>query len=765
MTVNVEDGELREVFDHARLAQEINKVNEEEVSAEALPLSKLAWEAESLTFSAWNKKWICDLSKYQVLLSESVAEANGTTVKVLDREQVQGNTGETTRVRFVNRTESPIKLFWVMQPGQRRDYGEIAPGEEYDQHTYENHVWLVTDAEEKPLGIYQATEVAGVAVVDGSWKPKKKPWARSEQKTSSDHSPDGRWRAEISENNVVLNDIHSKERVTITTDGKDDGYYLPRFIWSPSSRYLVVLREEPGEQREVTFVESSPKEQLQPIVHTFSYAKPGDRLPKQLVVLIDIEAQAVTEVDDTLYSNPFVLGQFKWSQDSTSFSFLYNQRGHQVLRLVSVDAASGDARTVIDETSDTFICYSRKTYLKRLEKTDEIVWMSERDGWNHLYLYDSDSGEVLNQVTKGEWVVRGVDRVDEEKRQIWFHAGGIYPEQDPYHIHFCRVNFDGTGLTVLTEGDGTHSVEYSPEGNYFVDRYSRADLPAVTELRRSSNGSLVTTLQEADWSSLIEAGWQPPIRFTAEGRDGQTDIYGLIYRPSNFDPTKQYPVIENIYAGPHSAHVPKRFSYRHRGQKLAELGFIVVRIDGMGTSQRSKAFHDVCWQDIADAGFPDRIAWMKAAAKKYPWMDISRVGIYGGSAGGQNAMRALIDHGDFYQAAVADCGCHDNRMDKIWWNEQWMGWPIGPHYEASSNVAHAHRMQGKLLLTVGEVDSNVDPASTMQVVDALIKADKDFDLIVFPSANHGAGGSEYGVRRRRDFFVRHLMGVEPRWEE
>ena len=282
------------------------------------------------------------------------------------------------------------------------------------------------------------------------------------------------------------------------------------------------------------------------------------------------------------------------------------------------------------------------------------------------------------------------------------------------------------------------------------------------ELRRSSEGSLVCELERANLEALFATGWKYPQRFSAKGRDGTTDIDGVIYRPSNFDAAKKYPVIEEIYAGPQDQFVPKSFGTQSRQHRIAELGFIVVQIDGMGTNWRSKAFHNMCWKNLADSGLPDRIAWLKAAAEKEPAMDLTRVGIYGGSAGGQSALRALLAHGDFYKAAAADCGCHDNRMDKIWWNEQWMGWPIGPHYDEQSNVTHAHRLTGKLLLTVAENDTNVDPASTMQVVNALIKADKDFELVVFPGSNHGAGESAYGVRRRMDFFVRHLHGVEPR---
>jgi dipeptidyl aminopeptidase/acylaminoacyl peptidase len=295
-----------------------------------------------------------------------------------------------------------------------------------------------------------------------------------------------------------------------------------------------------------------------------------------------------------------------------------------------------------------------------------------------------------------------------------------------------------------------------------VDRWSRVDHPPVTELRDAATGRRLCVLAEADASELRAAGWRAPERFVAKARDGVADIWGVIHRPTNFDPARRYPVIENIYAGPHGAHVPKTFRAYRSQSALAELGFLVVQIDGMGTSHRSKAFHDVCWKNLGDSGFPDRILWMKAAAATRPEMDLTRVGIYGGSAGGQSTLRALLAHGDFYKAGAAECGCHDNRMDKVWWNELWMGHPVGPHYAEQSNVTRAHRLTGKLLLTVGELDRNVDPASTMQVVDALIKADKDFELIVFPGAGHGIGESPYGVRRRADFFVRHLLGAEPR---
>ena len=594
---------------------------------------------------------------------------------------------------------------------------------------------------------------------------------RSRPSNASTKSPDGKWEVSVRDNNLYLNDeplttnatasdsyardVQRDRAVDMEYDTPEPEKPTPRVIWAPDSKRFVAFRHKPGTKRLVYMVESSPKDQVQPRLQSYAYLKPGDDVPIQKPHLFDVESKTEIAIDDALFSNPWSISDLRWSSNSTRFTFLYNQRGHQALRVIAVDAKHGTARPIIDEKSDTFIDYSGKIFCEYVDDTSEIIWASERDGWNHLYLYDAAKGEVKNQITKGNWLVRGVDRVDHDKRQIWFRAGGIRPEQDPYFVHYCRVNFDGGGLAILTQGNGTHTAQFSGDRRFFVDTWSRVDYPPVHELRRGSDGGLICKLEQA-----AATGIPMPEPFVAKGRDSTTDIYGVIHRPRDFDGSKLYPVIESIYAGPHGAFVPKSFRASHGPQKLADQGFIVVQIDGMGTSQRSKKFHDVCWKNLGDAGFPDRILWMKAAAKKYPYMDLSRVGIYGGSAGGQNALRGLLAHGDFYKVGGADCGCHDNRMDKIWWNEQWMGWPVGPQYEEQSNVTQAKNLQGKLLLAVGELDRNVDPSSTMQVVNALIKADKDFELIVFPGAGHGAGGSPYGERRLTEFFKRHLLGVE-----
>jgi dipeptidyl aminopeptidase/acylaminoacyl peptidase len=396
---------------------------------------------------------------------------------------------------------------------------------------------------------------------------------------------------------------------------------------------------------------------------------------------------------------------------------------------------------------------------------DEIIWLSERDGWAHLYLYDGRTGAVKNQITRGEFVVRAVHRVDEARREIIFSAGGMDKAQDPYFAHYYRINFDGSGLTPLTQEPADHRVALSPDGALYVDTWSRVDLAPVAQLRRARDGALLIELERGDLAPLRAEGWRPLEVFSAKGRDGTTDIWGVVARPTRFDPRRKYPVIEYIYAGPHGSFVPKSFLAFSNMQAIAELGFVVVQIDGMGTANRSRAFHDVAWKNIGDAGFPDRILWHQAFAARNAWYDISRVGIFGGSAGGQNALGGLLFHPEFYKVAVSFAGCHDNRMDKIWWNEQWMGWPIGAEYAASSNVVHAHKLQGELLLVVPELDTNVDPASTMQVVDALIRADKQFDLLVMPGEDHGGGrrgpSAAYGDRKMWDFFVEHLHGIRP----
>jgi dipeptidyl aminopeptidase/acylaminoacyl peptidase len=574
-------------------------------------------------------------------------------------------------------------------------------------------------------------------------------------------SPDGKSEALIRNYNVWLRLNGSSDAVPLSMDGSEGNYYERASItWSPDSKKVAAYRIRPGMHRTIQFEDSSPADQIQPRYFSLEYAKPGDVLDLQQPVLFDVAERKQTRIENGLFPNPFELSKPVWRDDSRAFTFEYNERGHQVYRIIEVDGTTGRPRAVVSEQAKTFFCYSGKMFRHDIADGKEVIWMSERDGWNHLYLYDGVTGEVKNQITKGEWVVRGVDHTDDKQRQVWFHASGMYPREDPYYTYYYRINYDGSGLIRLTPALGNHTVTYSEDMQYYSDLWSRVDDPPALELRRTTDGAKIMDLERGDITPLLGSGWKAAEPFKALGRDGRTEIWGVIIRPSNFDPSRRYPVIENIYAGPHDSFVPKSFFVYNPMQSLAELGFVVVQIDGMGTSNRSKAFHDVCWKNLQDAGFPDRILWHKAVAAKYPWYDLTRVGIYGHSAGGQNAMGALLFHPEFYKVAVASSGCHDNRMDKIWWNEQWMGWPIGSQYAAASNVDNAYRLKGKLLLTAGELDDNVDPASTLQAVHALMKANKVFDLLIMPGAKHTPGG-EYGIRKRNDFFVRHLLGVEP----
>lgn len=595
--------------------------------------------------------------------------------------------------------------------------------------------------------------------------PRRRGGRRGRPRTSdapANRSPDGKWEVQVENHNLILVNSVDQSRHPLTTDGNEKHFYEGAIFWAPNSQHFVGIKTEAEEPHIVHIVESSPKDQVQPKLRSFNYHKPGDKIAIRKPCLFQIEPKQATPLNDTLFPNPWSIDDIRWEDDSSRFTFLYNQRGHQVVRVLAVNGQTGETGILIDEASKTFVDYAHKLYSFYLDQTHEVIWMSERSGWNHLYLINALTGQVINPITQGEWVVRSVDFVDVEKRQIWFQASGVYPEQDPYYLHYCRVDFDGKNFTLLTAGNGTHEAEFSPDRKFFVDTYSRVDMAPVTELRSAMDGKLITVLETASLDPLVATGWQIPERFSAKGRDGQTDIYGVIYRPSTFDPKQSYPILESIYAGPHGSHVPKGFSAFRREQEIAELGFIIVQIDGMGTSNRSKAFHDVCWKNLGDSGFPDRVLWIQAAAKKHPYMDLNRVGLYGGSAGGQSTVRGLLAHGDFYKVGVADCGCHDNRMDKVWWNELWMSYPIDKHYDEQSNVTQAHRLTGKLMLVVGELDDNVDPASTMQVVNALVKADKDFELLIIPGVGHGAAETPYGHRRRKDFLVRNLLGVEPR---
>jgi len=699
----------------------------------------------------------------RVILGETVRRMQGAqledlqlpaTAELLTPRRDGGRSGDSSRstsITFDNRSPAAIRLFWLDREGAPKPYGEVAPGETRQISTFAGHLWRGVDAVGATVGVFAAEATPGRAVFDEA--AARLAIARN----AGERRPPGPFR--VRDGNLYWRSEEG-ERV-LTEDGSaEDPYHEPRH-WSPDRRRVLGFRVRAAQTHPVHLLESSPAQQLQPTLHTLDYLKPGDRIAEPRPCIWDAAGGSAIPVDPTPFAKAWSIDRVHWRADGEEVYLLHNERGHQRLSVMGIDARTGSVRTVLEERSATFVDYSQKTILHWLGDRAEFLWASERDGWNHLYRVDAISG-VVRQVTRGEFVVRRIEHVDLDRGQLWFSAYGLHPRQDPYHLHLARINLDGSELTLLTQSDGDHEWSFAPDRQHFVASWSRIDQPWVTELRLAADGALLTELAREDATALLAAGFRPAERFVAKGRDGATDIHGILILPANFDPSRRYPVIEDIYAGPHGQHVPKRWGLSLRQRALAELGFAVVQIDGMGTNWRHKAFHDVCWRNLADAGFPDRMAWMRALAATRPFLDLERVGIFGGSAGGQNALAALLHHGDFYRAAVADCGCHDNRMDKIWWNEAWMGHPIGPWYAANSNVTHAGKLRGKLLLTVGEMDRNVDPASTMQVVKALIQADRDFDLVVVPGGGHGVGETPYLVRRRQDFFVRHLHRVEPR---
>ncbi len=593
----------------------------------------------------------------------------------------------------------------------------------------------------------------------------------------AENPANGRQRIIHKNNNLYLMEEGTNETSTqITTDGVDTCYYSSWGRWSKDGKYYATVKIKPAPKHYVTYTLSSPTSQVQPIYSNQEYAKPGDSLNYRIPVIVDVENCKVIEPKSTaLFASQYDVSAPVWDEDFKSVTFEFNERGHKTFRVLEMNLM-GDVKTIIEEKNDKYVAYSRN--LRRNLGNGKILWKSDRDGHAHLYLYDRKTGKHT-QITKGDFWVRDVQHysIDEKgKGYIIFSANGMncknmgivtssfdgeIKEEDPYNVHYYRIDINGKNLVCLTPERGNHSATLNGDQTALIDTYSSIDKAPITVLRSATDGKIITTLETADIAKLESNGWKAPEVFVAPGRDGKTDMWGIIQRPTNFDPNKKYPVIEYIYSGPGDQYVPKSFTpWLWNLADLAELGFIVVQLDAMTTSFRSLDFEQVCYKNLKDSGFPDRIEWIKAAAKKYPYMDIENMGIYGCSAGGQEALGALLFHPEFYKVGYAACGCHDNRMDKIWWNEQWMGYPVDSSYIECSNVENAKNLQGKLMLLVGEMDDNVDPSSTYQVVNALQKANKDFEFVLIPGAHHTMGET-FGEHKRYDFFVKNLLGVDP----
>ena len=598
-------------------------------------------------------------------------------------------------------------------------------------------------------------------------------------------SPDGRRAAFVRDDNLWVRDLTSGAEKQLTTDGaRDFGYAtnnagwvksdMPVVVWSPDSRKIATFQHDGRAAGEMYLVETRVGH---PVLQQWKYPLPGDSAIFTIHrVIIDVDAGTVVRLRmppdqhrSSLCDHIVCGGRWvdvEWSPDATQLFFLSTSRDHQQERLRVADAATGAVRDIMEETVETFFeSGNGAVNWRALPASNEILWFSQRDDWGHLYLYDLTTGQLKHQITRGAWNVLQVLRIDERTRTIYFTGAGREPG-DPYFRKLYSVRMDGSRLTLLTPEDANHDVTWSPSARFFVDSYSRPDVPPVTVLRDLS-GRTVLTLERADISRLLATGWTPPMPFSVKARDGQTDLYGLMYRPTAFDSTRKYPIINHHYPGPQSGSVGSRsFSAARDNRALAELGFVVIQLDGMGTPMRSKSFHAAYYGNMGDNGLPDQITGMQQLAERHSWIDIERAGIYGHSGGGFSSADAILRYPEFFKVAVSQAGNHDNRNYEDDWAEKWQGLlerlsDSTTNYDNQANQLLARNLRGKLLIAHGTMDDNVPYYSTLLVVNELIRHNKDFDFILFPNRRHGFGNEPYMVRRRWDYFVTHLMGAEP----
>jgi len=602
-------------------------------------------------------------------------------------------------------------------------------------------------------------------------------------------SPDKKRAAFIRDFNLWVRDVATGKETQLTTDGvKDFGYATdnagwihsdrPVLLWSPDSKKIATFQQDQRGVGEMYLVETKVGH---PTLQAWKYPLPGDEVVTMIQrVIIEVDGPRVIRLKlppdqhrstlcDDLQCRGGEWADVEWTPDGTQLAFVSTSRDHKHEQLRIADAANGTIRDVVEETAATQYESGQGRFNWRyLPATNEVIWYSERDNWGQLYLYDAATGKLKNQITTGEGTVTQLLKVDEKNRRLYFLADGREKGRDPYFAHFYRVGFDGKNLALLTPEDANHEISLSPSGGFFFDSYSKPDVPPVAVLR-DADGKLINTLEKGDISRLVAAGWKPPVPIVVKARDGVTDLYGLMFKPTNLDQKKKYPIVNHIYPGPQGGSVGSRSFSAARGdtQALSELGFIVVEIDGMGNPMRSKKFHDAYYGNMGDNTLPDQIAAMKQLAEKYPWIDIDRAGIYGHSGGGYATADAMFRYPDFFKVGISESGNHDNREYEDDWGERYQGLLVRDsggktNYDDQANQNVAKNLKGHLLLAHGTLDDNVPPYNTLLVVDALIKANKDFDLLMLPNQRHGYGNAgNYMTRRRWDYFVRYLLGAEP----
>ncbi|MGZ3872713.1 MAG: DPP IV N-terminal domain-containing protein [Mucilaginibacter sp.] len=618
---------------------------------------------------------------------------------------------------------------------------------------------------------------------NSSASPSKVPGGRRGGRGSANTiSPDGKYEAFIKDWNLWLRDVATKKETPLTTDGiKDYGYATDNagwkhsdnaiLIWSSDSKKIATFKQD---QRNVSDMYLVTTNVGKPTLKAWKYPLPGDKEvamiqrviidinnPKVVVTKVAPDPHRATLSDDIASSG--VWDDVYWSSDNSKLAFVSTSRDHKNEKVRIADATTGDVREVFEETVPTqYESGQGAINWRYLDKSNEIIWYSERDNWGHLYLYDAATGKLKNQITKGDFVVTRLLKVDEKNRMLYFIADGRQAE-NPYFAQLCKIGFDGRHFANLTPEAGNHQVTLSPGGNYFIDSYSKPDVPPVTVLR-DLNGKMITTLEKTDISRLQATGWKPVTTFSVKAHDGKTDIYGLLISPTKIDPNKKYPIIDYIYPGPQGGSVGSWSFAASRGdaQALAELGFVVVEIEGTSNPLRSKSFHDMSYGNMAENTLPDQITGIRQLAAKYTYMDTTRVGIWGHSGGGFATAGAMFRYPDFFKVGISESGNHENLNYEDDWGERYNGLTANANYAAQANQSLAKNLKGKLMLAHGMLDDNVPPYNTLLVVEALEKANKDYDLVIFPNSAHGYGSySPYMTRRRWDYFVKNLLGVEP----
>lgn len=609
---------------------------------------------------------------------------------------------------------------------------------------------------------------------------------REPARSSEVVSPDGRHVVFIREHNLWVRDRDTNVETQLTTDGVEDFGYgtnnagwvrrsRPVVSWSPDSRKIATFQHD---ARGVGMMYLTSTKVGHPELDAWRYPMPEDSVIFRVSrVVLDLDRPAGDHVV-RLQMEPDQhrstcsdhiecggrLGDLEWSADSRHFAFVSTSRDHKVAQVRMADATTGEVRDVFREVEETF--YESQSGWRYLSDSNEILWFSQRDNWGNLFLYDAETGALKRKVTEGDWNALDIREVDEDERTVTF-MGNVREPGDPYFQYLYRVGLDDSSVQLLTPDSANHSVSISPDGSFFVDAYSTPVVPPVSVLR-DRDGNALMTLEEADISALLASGWQAPMPFSVKARDGETDLHGLLFRPLDFDPDRSYPVVNYLYPGPQSGSVGSRsFRASHRDlQSIAELGFVVIELDAMGTPMRSKAFHEAYYGNMGDNGLPDQMSGIQQLAERHAWIDDGRVGIFGHSGGGFAAAGAIMRYPDFYSVAVSQAGNHDNRNYEDDWGEKWQGLlevrPDGSTtYDNQANQLQAGNLRGKLLIAHGTMDTNVPHSNTMLVVDALIEANKDFDLLLLPNRSHGFGNEPYMMRRRWDYFVRHLLGAEP----